>query len=72
MRYKFHRWAAIAALFATASCVLPPTEAELATYQAVAPDHRAYVEADTKLDVQQKQRRLDLLESWRIRVGGAK
>lgn len=55
-------------LFATA-CVLPPTQAELATYETVAPEHRAYVEADPRLDVTAKQRRLDLLEAWRIRVG---
>lgn len=55
-------------LFATA-CVLPPTQAELATYNAVAPEHRAYVEADAKMDATAKARRLDLLEAWRIRVG---
>lgn len=49
-----------------------PTSAELATYNTIAPDHRAYVEADPKLDAGQKAARLDLLESWRIRVGGAR
>ena len=62
--------AVILALLLLTGCALPPTQAELATYQAVAPEHRAYVENDQKLDVLQKQRRLDLLESWRIRVGG--
>lgn len=49
-------------------CV-PPSIAEKATYNAIAPAHRAYVEADTSLDVQQKQRRFDLLATWRIAVG---
>jgi hypothetical protein len=54
------------------ACVLPPTEAEKSTHDVVAPAHRAYVEADPLLDAGAKQRRLDLLESWRVRVGGAK
>lgn len=64
----------IASLFllAVPACVLPPTQAEQATYQAIEPAHRAYVEADTTLDAAAKQRRLDLLESWRIRAGVAK
>lgn len=55
-----------------AACVMPPTQAELLTYQTVAPDHARYVEADPTLAPDQKQRRLDLLEAWRVRVGGAK
>lgn len=55
-----------------ASCVGGPTPAELATYQAVAPDHRRYVERDFTLTDEQRQTRLDVLESWRIRVGGRK
>lgn len=70
---KKHRTATVLALAIAGSvlsgCVLPPTQAELATYNAVAPEHRAYVEADPKLDVTAKARRLDLLEAWRIRVG---
>jgi hypothetical protein len=54
------------------SCVLPPTQAEQMTYQAVAPAHAAYVIADPALDPMARQRRLDLLEAWRIRVGVAK
>lgn len=52
-----------------ASCVLPPTQAEQLTYKAIAPDHARYVNADPALDPMAKQRRLDLLETWRIRVG---
>ena len=55
-------------LFALPSCV-PITPAERATYDAIAPDHAIYVQADPNLAPDQKQRRLGLLESWRIRVG---
>lgn len=50
------------------SCV-PPTSAEKSTYDVIAPDHRAYVEADESLTLEQKQRRYDLLDSWGIAVG---
>ncbi len=49
-----------------------PTGAEKATYETIAPEHRAYVEADETLNAGQKQRRFDLLESWRIAVGAEK
>lgn len=64
----------IASLFllAVPACALPPSQAEQATYQAIAPAHRAYVEADATLDPAAKQRRVDLLEAWRIRAGVAK
>lgn len=52
-----------------ASCT-GPNEVERSTYTAIAPAHRAYVEADQTLTVEQKQARFDLLESWRLRVGG--
>lgn len=55
-----------------AACVAPTTQAELLTYQAIAPAHAQYVQADPLLAPDQKQRRLDLLEAWRLRVGGAK
>ena len=53
-----------------ASCI-GPTQAELATYQAIGPAHKSYVTSDANLDAASKQARLDLLEAWRIRVGGA-
>lgn len=57
-------------LFAPACTTTP---AERATYDAIAPAHAAYVQNDANLTAQEKQRRLDLLESWRLRVvGGAK
>lgn len=55
-------------LLLCASCV-GPNQAEQATYKVIAPAHRAYVESDPALSPQQKQRRLDLLESWRQAVG---
>lgn len=55
-----------------AGCVLPPTEAERATFDAVAPEYRAYVEADATLAPDAKQRRLDTVQTWAIRVGRAK
>jgi hypothetical protein len=59
-------------LLALAGCVLPPTEAEKKTYERIAPAHARYVLADPELQPDEKQRKLDLLESWRIRVGAAK
>lgn len=60
--------ATILCALALTGCVLPPTQADLLTYQSVAPAHAAYVIADPALDPMAKQRRLDLLEAWRIRV----
>ena len=62
---------ALAALLLT-GCVLPPTEADRLTFEAIAPDHARYVLADPALPADAKQRRLDLLEAWRLRVGGAR
>lgn len=59
-------------LLLAAGCTLPPTQAELLTFQAIAPDHAVYVQQDVNLPPDAKQRRLDLLEAWRIRVGGQK
>lgn len=56
----------------TSSCTIPPTQAELATYQAVAPEYAAYVISDPNMPPDGIQRRLDLVESWRIRVGAQK
>ncbi len=67
---KRHLSVAIVAVLLPA-CTLPPTQAEQLTYQAIAPAHAAYVLADPMLDPMAKQRRLDLLEAWRVRVGVA-
>jgi len=42
--------------------------ADGATYDAIAPEYRAYVEADTRLDAEQKARRIRTIESWLLRV----
>lgn len=65
------RLAACAATLLFSGCV-GPDPAALATYNAVAPEYRAYVEADASLTAEQKQSRFDTITTWRIRVGGAK
>lgn len=67
---KSKPWA-LAALLLT-GCVLPPSDADRLTFEAVAPDHARYVQADPTMPADAKQRRLDLLEAWRLRVGGAR
>lgn len=64
--------AAVGLLLLLGACALPPSQAEMLTYQAIAPDHAIYVQQDLNLPPDAKQRRLDLLEAWRIRVGGGK
>jgi len=44
--------------------------ADKATFDAIGPEYRAYVESDPKLDQDQKARRLRTLESWKIRLQG--
>lgn len=46
-------------------------QADRATYEAVAPAHAAYVEADPNLSAEQKARRLRTLTSWDDRVKAA-
>lgn len=55
-------------LLALSSCV-PPNAAVAARYNAIAPEYRAYVEADPSLSEPQKQSRRDLLEAWRLDAG---
>lgn len=43
-------------------------EADAATYAIVAPAHAAYVQRDEALTPEQRQRKLDFLQSWRIRI----
>ena len=43
-------------------------KADRDTFDALAPAHRAYVESDTKLSEEQKDRRYRLLESWKVRI----
>jgi len=42
--------------------------ADLATFEAVAPAHRAYLEADVTLDAEQRARRLAVLDTWWLRL----
>lgn len=63
--------AAAAVLFLLASCETPTAayvEADRATYAAVAPAHRAYVEADATLTAEQRARRLRTLDAWELRI----
>ena len=62
--------ASFAVLACTSCCT--PAPAELATYEALSPAYLRYVEADEALTEEQKVARRDLIESWRIRVGGEK
>lgn len=61
--------ALIAALLVT-GCTLDSAyvAGDRLTYDALAPAHQAYVEADESLDSDQKDRRLSLLRSWEARV----
>ncbi len=42
--------------------------ADRATYNAIAPGYRAYVEADEKLDAPSKASRMRLLKTWEMRL----
>lgn len=44
--------------------------ADQATFDAIAPEYRSYIEADPKLDPDQKKRRLRTLETWKLRLDG--
>jgi len=43
-------------------------EADRLTYEAIAPDHRRYVDGDPALTDEQRQRRRDTLDAWRVRL----
>jgi hypothetical protein len=49
----------------------PYVAADRATYDAVAPEYRAYVANDPGLDEEQRARRGRTVESWRVRVESA-
>lgn len=72
------RWKSVASLLGLAvvccSCAGPAeayVQADRATYEAIAPEYRAYVEADEDLDEAQVQRRIDLLSTWEARIRAA-
>lgn len=55
----------------TCSCIQPSAEyvkADRSTYDVIGPAYRGYVGTDGRLTDEQKQRRRDLVESWRIRL----
>lgn len=58
----------VACLIVGCTPVQAYVEADRATYEAIAPDHRAYVTNDPSLSSEQKTRRLDLLNSWDLRT----
>ncbi|QDP57175.1 MAG: hypothetical protein Unbinned7015contig1001_12 [Prokaryotic dsDNA virus sp.] len=43
-------------------------KADKATYDAIVPEYRAYVEADEDLDEPSKKSRLRLLSTWKLRI----
>lgn len=70
------KWGGVAILFVaisltTVGCQSIAPEyvaADRATYEAIAPAHRRYVEADDSLTQPEKDRRYRLLQSWRLRL----
>jgi len=53
-------------------CVSPNTQAELETFNAIAPEYVIYVEGDLELTAEQKQLRYDTVETWRRRIEASK
>jgi len=54
-----------------ASCTAPGSgyvQADLATFEAIAPSYSAYVLADPLLNQPEKDRRLLVVETWRARL----
>lgn len=43
-------------------------EADRLTHEAIAPEHRRYVDADPNLDAEQKARRHRTLDAWAVRI----
>lgn len=63
----------LAGVVATCGCTVSDTyvQADRATYDAIAPAHRAYVQQDAALSLEQRERRLTVLETWRKRLEAA-
>jgi hypothetical protein len=59
----------------TSGCFVSPdkrfVEASKSTFEVVAPEYRAYFNADESLDKEQKQDREDLLRAWKRRLDEA-
>jgi hypothetical protein len=61
----------VAGLICLAGCVGPDpvqTRADRATFDAIAPEYRAYVEDDATLTEEQKARRFTTIETWENRI----
>ena len=62
---------AVLAVLLVGSCAGPSdayVAADRATFEAIAPAHRAYLEADATLDAEQRARRLAVLATWELRI----
>lgn len=46
--------------------------ADRATFDAIAPEYRSYIESDPKLDEEQKARRRRTIDSWKLRLDSVK
>lgn len=71
MTTKMRMGAALLVAILLSGCESPRNtwvRADRATFDALAPAHRRYVEADESLDDQQKQARYDMLRSWELRI----
>jgi hypothetical protein len=53
-----------------AGCSIPDdyVQADRDTFMAIAPEYASYVSGDQRLDDEQRQRRMLLIDSWRIRL----
>jgi hypothetical protein len=45
--------------------------ADKATFEAISPEYLEYLQKDAALDDEQKERRKNLVETWRMRIEGA-
>lgn len=62
---------ALLAVLLVGSCAGPAdayVAADRATFDAIAPAHRAYLQADVTLDAEQLERRLAVLATWELRI----
>ena len=59
---------ALAALTGCGSLQVSYSEADASTYAVIAPEYRAYVSSDKRLDAKAKERRYRKLRSWKARV----
>lgn len=68
---KQRRFAFLFLVFGMAGCSYVPKEfleAQRKFHRAIAPEYRAYVENDVRLDVDQKARRLTTIKIWNLSI----